>query len=108
MEFEATANLSRFCLGLTALSEIIDIDSVNTATSKLNKVLKSIATQANIDKNLVMHNARNSFGNIAGDKIPIHTLQKLYRHSSIITTANYQQSFTNKDTDDAIDKVVGF
>jgi hypothetical protein len=39
--------------------------------------------------------------------MPIHTLQKLYQHSSISTTANYQQSFTNKDTDDAINKVVG-
>jgi len=77
------------------------------ATSKPNKVLKAIATQANIDKYLFMHNGRHSFGNIAGDKMPIHTLQKLYQHSSISTTANYQQSFTNKDTDDAINKVVG-
>ncbi len=86
----------------------VDIErKENSATSKLNKSLKLIAKQANIEKTLFMHIARHSFGNIAGDKIPIHTLQKLYRHSSIITTANYQQSFTNKDTDDAIDKVVG-
>jgi len=54
-----------------------------------------------------MHIARHFFGNIAGDKIPIYSLQKLYRHSSIIITANYQQSFTKKDTNDANDRVVG-
>ena len=34
-------------------------------------------------------------------------LQKLYRHSDITTTINYQQSFINKDTDDALALVIG-
>ena len=46
-------------------------------------------------------------GNISGDKIPIQMLQKLYRHSDITTTINYQQSFINKDTDDALETVIG-
>jgi len=81
---------------------------VNNATKNFNKSLKAIAKLAKIEKNLYNHIARHSFGYIAGDKIPIHTLQNLYRHSSIITTANYQQSFTNKEIDNAIDKVLDF
>lgn len=55
-----------------------------------------------------MHIARHSFGNISGDKIPIQMLQKLYRHSSITTTVNYQQNFMHKETDDALDAVINF
>lgn len=55
-----------------------------------------------------MHIARHSFGNISGDRIPIQMLQKLYRHSSITTTIQYQSNFIQKDADDALDKVVNF
>ena len=73
----------------------VDLErKVNTATKNLNTRLKKIATLATIDKNMFNHIARHSFGNIAGDKIPLPVLKNLYRHSSIITTANYQQSFT--------------
>jgi len=75
---------------------------------KINNYLKQIATLAEIDKKLTMHIARHSFGNISGDKIPIQMLQKLYRHSSITTTINYQQNFMHKDTGDALDAVINF
>lgn len=78
------------------------------ATKSLNLYLGQIAKKAEIDKKLSMHIARHSFGNIAGDTIPIQMLQKLYRHSSITTTINYQQNFMHKETDDALDKVIGF
>ena len=52
--------------------------------------------------------ARHSFGNISGDKIPIQMLQKLYRHSSVTTTILYQSNFIQKDTDEALDKVINF
>ncbi len=55
-----------------------------------------------------MHIARHTFGNISGDKIPIQTLQKLYRHSSITTTINYQSNFTHREEDEALDKVINF
>jgi len=55
-----------------------------------------------------MHIARHTFGNISGDKIPIQMLQKLYRHSNISTTINYQANFMHKEEDDAIDKVINF
>lgn len=55
-----------------------------------------------------MHIARHTFGNISGDKIPIQMLQKLYRHSSVTTTINYQANFMKKEADAALDKVVDF
>lgn len=79
-----------------------------TATKKFNKYLARLADKAKIDKKLTMHIARHSFGNIAGDTIPIQMLQKLYRHSSISTTINYQANFMHQDTDDALDKVINF
>jgi len=79
-----------------------------STNKRLNTALKKIATLAKIDKKLTMHIARHSFGNISGDKIPIQMLQKLYRHSSITTTINYQASFMHKDEDDALDKVINF
>jgi integrase len=80
----------------------------NTATKKFNKYLKKIAIKAKIDKKVTMHIARHSFGNIAGDRIPVQMLQKLYRHSSITTTMQYQSNFINKETDKALDDVVNF
>lgn len=55
-----------------------------------------------------MHVSRHSFGNISGDRIQLKVLQKLYNHSDIKTTIDYQQNFINKDLDDALDNVIGF
>lgn len=91
------------------LSDNIRIQkSINNAVKKLNKHLKEVGRMAKIDKPLTMHIYRHTFGNIAGDNIPIQMLQKLYRHSSITTTMNYQANFEVKDADDALDSVVGF
>jgi len=81
---------------------------IQTATRKFNKHLKAIAKSIGIEKNISMHIARHSFGNISGDKIPIQMLQKLYRHSSITTTINYQSNFVYKDEDEALDAVLQF
>jgi len=80
---------------------------IRFATKKYNTWLKRLAEEVGIEKKVTCHIARHSFGNISGDKIPIQMLQKLYRHSDITTTINYQQSFINKDTDDALELVVG-
>ena len=82
------------------------IRKINTATKKFNKWLGKMATELEIDKKITCHVARHTFGNLSGDKISIQMLQKLYRHSSITTTVNYQQAFMNKETDDALDKVL--
>ncbi len=81
---------------------------IKTITRNLNRRLEIVADKLKMDKKLSMHIARHSFGNISGDKIPIQMLQKLYRHSSITTTVNYQQNFMHKETDDALEKVIGF
>jgi site-specific recombinase XerD len=79
-----------------------------TATKKFNKYLIGVAKKAKVSKKVIMHIARHTFGHISEDKIPIKTLQKLYRHSSITTTINYQANFIHKDADDALDSVVNF
>ncbi|MFD0863982.1 phage integrase SAM-like domain-containing protein [Sungkyunkwania multivorans] len=79
-----------------------------TATKKFNDNLKSIAKKAKIDKKVTMHIARHTFGNIAGDTIHPLMLQKLYRHSDLKTTLNYQANFIHKEADDALDSVVNF
>lgn len=81
---------------------------IKTTTRNFNRRLELVAEKAGIDKKISMHIARHSFGNISGDKIPIQMLQKLYRHSSVTTTIMYQSNFLNKDTDDALDKVISF
>jgi len=78
------------------------------ATKLFNKYLKRLAILCNINKNLSNHIARHTFGNIAGDKIHPLMLQKLYRHSDLKTTLNYQANFIHKDADDALDSVVNF
>jgi len=83
-------------------------NKVKTANKKFNKYLGQIAEKAEINKKLTMHIARHSFGNISGDKISIQMLQKLYRHSSVTTTINYQANFMHKETDDALEKVINF
>lgn len=52
--------------------------------------------------------ARHSFGNIAGEKIHPLMLQKLYRHSDLKTTLNYQTNFIYKGADDARESVIYF
>ncbi len=79
-----------------------------TATKKFNDNLKSIAKKAGINKKITMHIARHSFGNIAGDAIHPLMLQKLYRHSDLKTTLNYQANFIHKDADEALDSVINF
>ncbi|MCM4152940.1 recombinase [Arenibacter sp. N53] len=84
------------------------VTRVKTITRNLNRRLEMVAEKLGIEKKLSMHIARHSFGNISGDKIPIQMLQKLYRHSSITTTVNYQSNFMHKETDDALEKVLNF
>lgn len=83
-------------------------DKSRNASRLFNKYLKRIAILCEIDKNLSNHIARHSFGNIAGDTIHPLMLQKLYRHSDLKTTINYQANFIHKEADDALDAVINF
>ena len=82
---------------------------LRNANRLYNRELKGLAEAAEIDKNLTMHIARHSFGNISGDKISPQLLQMIYRHSDIKTTMNYQQHWMNQEKlDDAMDIVMDF
>lgn len=83
-------------------------NKTKTATKKLNDNLKSIMKKAGINKKVTMHIARHSFGNIAGDSIHPLMLQKLYRHSDLKTTINYQANFIHKEADEALNRVLNF
>lgn len=83
-------------------------DKTKRANRKINAHLVNIAGKAGIEKKISMHIARHSFGHIAGDKIPIQMLQKLYRHSSISTTMMYQSYFISSETDKALQNVIDF
>ena len=83
-------------------------NKVKVATSKFNKHLKSLTKKVGVSKKVTMHIARHSFGNIAGDSIHPLMLQKLYRHSDLKTTINYQANFIHKAADDALDSVINF
>jgi integrase/recombinase XerD len=81
--------------------------TIGFKTSAIDKILRlHVANKAKIEKPLTMHIARHTFGNISGDRIHIQMLQKLYRHSSIITTMGYQNNFIHKDTDSALDLII--
>ena len=80
--------------------------AINNADKKFNKYLSRIAEIAGMDKKITMHISRHTFGNLSGEEIPLQMLQKLYRHTSITTTINYQSSFIFKDADEALDRVI--
>ena len=82
--------------------------TVSNAGRSFNIELKKIAKLAKIDKRITNHIARHSFGNIAGASIPVQMLQKLYRHSDLSTTINYQSSFDHTQTDEALKNVLDF
>ncbi|WP_246849143.1 tyrosine-type recombinase/integrase [Aquimarina sp. U1-2] len=83
-------------------------NKIKVATSKFNTNLKTIAKKNGIEKKVTMHIARHTFGNIAGDSIHPLMLQKLYRHSDLKTTINYQANFIHKEADEALDSVINF
>lgn len=81
---------------------------IATLVSQCDGLLANrIAPAAEIEGKLSMHIARHTFATLAGDKIPVQMLQKLYRHSDIKTTLGYQANFIHKDADDALDAVLG-
>lgn len=69
--------------------------------------MEKVAIEAKIDKKLTRYIFRHTFDNISGDRIPIQMLQKLYRHSSVITSIGYPTDFIHKDADDALKVMIG-
>tara|TARA_R110002033_G_scaffold70131_4_gene121460 strand:- start:186 stop:518 length:333 start_codon:yes stop_codon:yes gene_type:complete len=83
-------------------------EKIKTANKKFNKNLKTIALKAGIKKKLTMYIARHSFGNIARDTIHPLMLQKLYRHSYLLATINYQANSIHTEANDALESVINF
>ena len=82
---------------------------ISENASRVDKFLrKFVAPMAGVTHKMTMHIARHTFGNIAGNnKVSLIMLQKLFRHSRITTTMAYMSNFIHKDTDEALDSVVG-
>lgn len=84
--------------------EFIAKRSIAFKVSAIDKILRLyVAPKADIYTPLTMHISRHTFASLAGDKIPMQMLQKLYRHSSVTTTIGYQGNFINQAADDALD-----
>jgi integrase len=93
--------------GVDLSDEFITERTIAFKTSALDKILRlHVAPTAGITSKVTMHISRHTFADMAGDAIPIQMLQKLYRHSKVETTINYQQNFIRKETDDALDAVL--
>lgn len=80
---------------------------IANAIKRINRALRKVAKEMNLDKPLSCHIARHTFGNISGELISPQMLQKLYRHSSLSTTIGYQQNFIHKSADEALESIVG-
>lgn len=80
---------------------------ISVRVRAINQALKDIMPIAGLKEKPEPHKARHSFGNLAGDAIPIQMLQKLYRHTHVSTTIGYQNNFVYQATDDALSAVIG-
>jgi integrase len=81
---------------------------ISYAVNRCNKMLQEYITPiAKIEGKLTTHVARHTFATLAGDKVPLQMLQKLYRHSDVRTTMGYQSAFLYKDADEALEAVIG-
>lgn len=92
------------------LKDTRDINrKIKNATKIYNVWLKRVAKAADVNKSLNNHLARHTFGHLSGDKIPVQTLQLIYRHSDIRTTINYQRHWMNKQkVGEAVKAVMSF
>lgn len=79
---------------------------IKSRNKRINEWLDKVKEVVKITKKLDPHIARHTFGNISGDKISFKTLQQLYRHFHLTTTAKYQQNFSYDEMDQALDSVL--
>jgi integrase len=70
-----------------------------------NRELKTIATKAEINKNISSHIARHSFADIARKKVSVYDIQKMLGHTSMKTTEAYLKSLDNDSMDKAMIEV---
>ena len=83
---------------------------ISTEVSAISTLLRRfVAPLAGVTGKLTMHIARHTFGNLAGEmNISLLMLQKVFRHSTVLTTINYMKNFIHKEADEVIDSVLDF
>jgi len=63
--------------------------------------------EAKVNKQATSHKTRHSFAQMAKNVIPAHTLQGIFRHSTLATTEGYMNNnFVNEEIDSAMDNVM--
>ncbi|MBO9565721.1 MAG: site-specific integrase [Niastella sp.] len=93
--------------GVDLSDQYVTKRTIGFKISAIDKFLQEyVAPAAGIEKSLTLHIARHTFATLAGGAVDIQKLQKLYRHSDVKTTINYQQNFIHEDADDALDAVI--
>lgn len=94
--------------GLDLKNTFLVKKKISYSVNRCNKMLQEYITPiAKIQGKLTTHVARHTFATLAGDKVPLQMLQKLYRHSDVRTTMGYQSAFIYKDADEALEAVIG-
>ncbi|MDB4539451.1 tyrosine-type recombinase/integrase [Saprospiraceae bacterium] len=79
---------------------------ISSRTTKINELLKNIASKAGIDKRLTSHVARHSFAEIARVKgVPLYDISKALGHSSLAITEQYLSSFDENSLQNAMDMI---
>src|SRR6185503_11824697 len=77
--------------GVDLSDQFVTKRTIGFKISAIDKFLQEyVAPAAGIEKKLTLHIARHSFATLAGGTVDIQKLQKLYRHSDVKTTINYQ------------------
>jgi len=69
-------------------------------------IINSVKIEWNLERDSVRNLLVNKHKSDDRDSISPIMLQKLYRHSDLMTTLNYQANFIHKDADDALDAVL--
>ena len=79
---------------------------VSSKNALINKYLKKIAEQAEIEKPLSMHISRHSFAHIAQEAgAESSAIKNILGHSNLATTERYMGSFDTSKTDETLRNV---
>lgn len=76
--------------------------------NNLNRGLKLVANQCNIDKRVSMHMGKHSFADYAvKSEVSLLMISKLLGHTRLETTQHYLKDFYHKEESDTINKLFG-
>lgn len=79
---------------------------VSSKNALINKYLKKIAKQAEIEKPLSMHISRHSFAHIAQESgAESSAIKNILGHTNLATTERYMGSFNTSKTDETLRNV---